>query len=491
MKFQVLGPLGLNVDGEFVTPTAPKPRSVLAVLMQHRNRHVPTGWLIEELWGGSSPASALATLQTYIYQLRKFLNATVGEETAAGMLQTKPAGYRLRVSDDDLDEGAFAALVRQARTALRAAEPQRAVELARAALDQWNGPALADVQKGPLLEAYSAKLEEDRLAAIELRLDAELALGHHRALISELKALTVMYPLNEGLHAKLMRALYAADRRCEALETFQGLRATLVDELGLEPTETIQRIHQAILNGSLPTEVGRARPARVKAIPQPAQLPPDIADFIGRGSELADLKRRCDEGIQVTGLPLIGIIGREGVGKTATAVRAAWQMRTAFPDAQFYVSYRTGETQDAGDVLYGFLRAAGLRDEEVPRGLDDRSGLFRSWTADRRIMVVLDAVTSAEQVVPLLPAGGSCVVIFTGRAPVRGLPGVQYVHLDALDDDDSLTLLHGILGSMLANRTPWAQRLLSGCEGVPRRIRELGDEVLSGPGSVHAPPSAT
>jgi len=452
--------------------------------MQHRNRDVPTGWLIEELWGDSSPHSALATLQTYIYQLRKFLAGCLGTDRATEMLQTKPAGYRLRVRDEDVDDGVFGDLVDQASGALQEGELHRTVELARSALDQWRGPALADVQKGPLLEAYSAQLQEDRLRAIELRIDAELQLGRHRELISELKALTVMYALNEGLHGKLMLALYAADRRSEALETFQRLRATLVRELGLEPTDKVQRLHQAILDGSIKVgpEPGRgAAPSRSRAIPPPAQLPPDIGDFIGRDAELDEIRRRFEEGLCGGALPVVGILGTEGIGKTAMAVRSARQMRAEFPDAQFYVSYRAGR-MSPGDVLYGFLRAVGFGEAQIPDDLDERSRLFRSWTAERRALVVLDDVAEAEEVTPLLPGSDACAVIVTSRAPVRGLSGVRYVRLDALSIDDSLLLLRHIVGAPLVDGEPRSARgHLAGCAGVPRRIRELGDEMLSPP----------
>jgi DNA-binding SARP family transcriptional activator len=456
--------------------------------MQHRNHSVPTGWLIEELWGDSSPSSALATLQTYIYQLRKFLTAAVGPETAAEILQTTPAGYRLRIRDEDVDDGVFGGLVREAGSALQNEDPQRAVELARQALDQWRGPVLTDVQKGPLLEAYSAQLQEDRLRAIELRIDAELQLGRHRTLISELKALTISYPLNEGLHTRLMVVLYRAERRCEALETYQRLRATLIDELGLEPTAKAQRIHQAILTGDLNigSEPDRAR-KRTAVLPAPAQLPPDIADFTARGHEICELKHRSCDAVGRGTLPITGVIGPPGIGKTAIAIRAARQMADRFPDAQFYQSYGCGPQVAAGEVLFRFLRATGIDPAGIPDDTEERSQLFRSWLASRRALVVLDDVQCAEQVMPLLPGSDTCAVLVTSQSPIRGLPGARYVRLDALGDNDSYRLLHQIVDTSVAQSELRAARpMLTECDGMPQRIRELGDEILSHPLTSHA-----
>ena len=276
MRFNLLGPLEVLGEGGGCTPRTPKLRVVLAVLLMHANETVSMEWLVEELWGEEVPPSATATLQTYIYHLRKLLGGAAGGEDGAPLL-TKPPGYQLRVEPGQVDAHEFERLARAGREALAGDDVPRAADLLRQALGLWRGAALADVERGPRLEAYVARLEEERLRVLEERIEADMLLGRHRELIGELKALTTAYPLHEWFHSQLIVALYRAGRRSEALEVYQLLRRLLREELGLDPSPELQQLQLAILTGNLPPcgavpGAGGARQVRAAAGGQPETI---------------------------------------------------------------------------------------------------------------------------------------------------------------------------------------------------------------------------
>ncbi|MFJ2865832.1 BTAD domain-containing putative transcriptional regulator [Kitasatospora sp. NPDC087314] len=242
--------MSARVDGASVLPTAAKPRQVLALLALHPQEIVQIPALIEELWGGTPPVSALTTLQTYILQLRRRLTAALppGGPGAKEVLVTVPGAYLLAVPVEQTDVGGFERLLPAGRRALGSGDAATASRLLHQALDLWRGPVTADVPHGRRLEIEAMRLEESRLGALELRISADMRLGAHARLLGELTALTARYPLHENLHAQLMLALYRSGRTSEALDVYRALRATLVEELGLEPAAKLQRLHQAMLS---------------------------------------------------------------------------------------------------------------------------------------------------------------------------------------------------------------------------------------------------
>lgn len=254
MRFKVLGTLDVIDGNKICTPTAPKLRSVLALLLLNPNQVVTTQSLTEELWEEQPPASAQTTIQTYIYQLRKVLDVRRMPDhhpTATRVervLHTRPLGYCLQVQPDQLDLYRFDALFDQGQEALRDGDLELASSTLRQALALWRGPVLADVAAGPLLQSRITALEEKRIDALEQRIEADLRLGRHRQLIGELKTLAAVHPLHEWFHALLMVALHRCGRRAEALEVYQRLRRVLADELGLEPSFDLQDLQRAILS---------------------------------------------------------------------------------------------------------------------------------------------------------------------------------------------------------------------------------------------------
>ncbi len=255
VRFKTLGTFEVLKGDKVCTPTAPKVRQVLALLLMHANFVVPTETIIQELWGDRPPSSAVTTAQTYIYQLRKIIEnqnlARPGEE----LLVTKAPGYVLRIEPGQLDAEEFSKLVNESRGLLDRGAVGQAAGRLRDALNLWTGQALSNVPLGSRLEAYAVQLEEQRLRALELRIEAELQLGHHRELIGELQSLVKAHPFNEWFHARLMWTLSKSGRRNEALEVYRNLRDVLARELGLEPSQELQRLHHEVLSEGAPTAV--------------------------------------------------------------------------------------------------------------------------------------------------------------------------------------------------------------------------------------------
>ena len=239
MKFRILGPLEVWDQGTEVSLGGPKPRGLLAVLLLHSNEVVPADRLIDELWGEDSPERAAGALRVNVSRLRKALPEDV--------LATRSPGYVIRVEPDDLDLHRFERLVEEARGLRARGLAANASERLRDALSLWRGPALSDFAYESFAQTAIARLEEIRLAAVELRIDADLSLGRHDELIGELAALVAEQPLRERLRRYLMTALYRSGRQAEALDAYKDARQALVDELGIEPSTELQELEGAIL----------------------------------------------------------------------------------------------------------------------------------------------------------------------------------------------------------------------------------------------------
>jgi DNA-binding SARP family transcriptional activator len=231
-------------------PSASKSRKVLSLLTVNANRVVPIYTLQKELWGDTPPRSALTTLQTYILQLRKLLGAALADDPRAAkdVLVTQPTGYLLQARDSDIDVHDYQRLATQGQQALAAGDHRRASQLLADALCVWQGPALVDVQAGLVLEVHAIRLEESRTTVLEQRIEADLRLGRHHQVTSELHALVAEHTFNENLHAQLMTALHRSGRRGEALAVYHSLRQSMIDELGLDLSPRLQRLQQSILS---------------------------------------------------------------------------------------------------------------------------------------------------------------------------------------------------------------------------------------------------
>lgn len=246
-EIKVLGPLEASLNGRSIVPTASKPRQILTLLALEAGQVVPVPTLIEELWRFEPPRSALTTLQTYILHLRRQIDAALGPDgSAKDVLATRHNGYQLNVRAG-VDVHEYERLTAAGTAAAERRDYEAASRLLRAALAVWRGPALVDVQAGLRLGIEVIRLEESRLSVLELCIDADLRLGRHYPLLAELAKLNASYPMHENLCAQFMLALYRSGRQWRALDVYRGLRDTLVDELGVEPSARLQQLQRAIL----------------------------------------------------------------------------------------------------------------------------------------------------------------------------------------------------------------------------------------------------
>lgn len=490
MDVSILGPFKVARSGADVTPSAPKLRRVLALLAVQANRVVSIDQIIQELWDERPPPSATTTMQTYVYQVRKVTRQydQAGRDLGAddpdgsGMLHTTFGGYMLTLRPEALDALRFEQLVEKGRGQLAAGELTTAAWTFRLALQQWKGPALTAVNTGPVLQAAAVRLEEMRKSVLEQRIDIDLQLGRHHDLISELISTVSEQPTHEGFQAKLMLALYRVGRRSEALQTYQRARSALHDELGLEPSTELRRLQKAILDNDLRLDVppGTATTGGFAgAATPPNMLPPDVAVQVGRDQELAaasELLTRADR----TTAPVVVVAGAPGIGKSAFAVHLAHKVRAGYPDGQLHhrLTDDDGTAQPPAEVLAELLRAIGVAPEKIPPTVVARSQLLRSWTANRRVLIVLDDAAGIDQVLPLLPVGAGCATVVASRRRIAGPAISMTVDLQPLAVEDATQLLSTVLGACrLASDAEGTSRLLSLCAGLPLALREAATRL--------------
>ncbi|SCK29193.1 DNA-binding transcriptional activator of the SARP family [Streptomyces sp. WMMB 714] len=418
MRFRILGPVQMTPR----TPSAAKPRAVLATLLVQSGSVVSVHTLIDELWCAEPPRTAATTLQVYVSQLRKAL--LVGSPDAGQPLETRPPGYLMNVGDGELDLTVFESLRVQGREAYEQRDYAHASSLLGQALGLWTGAALSGVPHGPMLETSAVRLEELRSEVLEQRISADLRLGRHHGLVGELMALAHAHPMRETLHAHLMVALYRSGRQSDALAAYHRARHALVGELGVEPGPELKRLLERVLaadpalawherprtgpDGTPPpagrrdagTAAGGGRGTGTPgtgtpgtgtlstagseqegaAVLQPGPvlwLPPRIANFTGRADQialgtsvLANAPGPGDVGGDGEAPRVLAVSGRAGAGKTALAVQLAYETAEHFPDGRVLLRLRDagGGSVDPARALSTLLRRLRL----APGG-DDRA----------------------------------------------------------------------------------------------------------------------
>ncbi|MFB9908897.1 AfsR/SARP family transcriptional regulator [Allokutzneria oryzae] len=481
VRFRVLGPLELAVDGVPVPVQAAKQRVVLAMLLLRSGRAVPVGDLIEALWGDDPPAEARNALQVHVMRLRRVIGGD--------LLRTVRGGYTMLLAPEQLDLLRLRDLVERAARCREDGSEEAEHALLEEALRLWRGPILAEVDSEPLRRNEITSLLEMLLGALERRVELDLAAGRHQELIGELTTLTADHPLRERFWAQLMLALYRSGQQAEALSAYRRITALLRAELGVGPGTSLRELHQAILSGShdLAETPTRAAPRVV-----PAQLPPDLADFVGRADRVEFVEHSLLPAEGQRSVPVTVISGSPGVGKTALAVRVAHRLKRGFPDGQLYVDlrgYASGPPVTTVEVLSRFLRALGVRPEQIPMDVDEQSALYRSALSGKRVLVVLDNASAADQIRALLPGDPGCSVLVTGRNELRGLVvghGARTLRLEPLGVEDSTALLAGMLGPEVA-KDPAAAELAELCGHLPLALRIAGVNLA---GRVNPSPAA-
>ncbi|MEU2243065.1 BTAD domain-containing putative transcriptional regulator [Streptomyces sp. NPDC018338] len=511
LRIELLGPVRALRGAAPIALGPARRQAVLAALILRAPAFVTYGQLLDDVWGTEPPGTGHRVLPSYVYTLRKALDAE-GAGPARSVIEGGHGGYRFvpgETRTDLADLAEHAALARRAKAAgdLGGALDHggRALELLRAEpLPGLPGP-LADTERHRLARQRRA-LHEDRAACLVL-------LGRYAEALDVLMAAPPAQRHDEPLAALRMRALYGGGRQAEALAVYRETRRRLLDELGVEPGEELRRVHQAVLRredhvllGRTPgphgtvTDGGEDTPPQASpprphdpAEPPDAQahrprrrneLPGDIATLVGREAELALLTAPVPSGA----VTVMTIDGTAGVGKTALVVRAAWALGDAHTDGCLFVDLHAygaaHESVGPQRALRRMLRAVRGPGAELPYGSahleetndpDDVTELVTAWraaTSGLRLLLVVDNARSAEQVRPLLPAGPGSRVLVAGRQRLPGLDADLRLTVEPLGAGDAVGLFRELLGESRADREPEAARELARrCGGLPLALR--------------------
>ncbi|QRP46696.1 BTAD domain-containing putative transcriptional regulator [Amycolatopsis sp. FDAARGOS 1241] len=464
---QLLGPVKLLDGARAVSIGGPGVKGLLALLALRVGKVVPLEEIIDALWSHDPPATARTIVHGNVSHLRRVLR-DMGGATVAEIL-TSPPGYQLAVDPGRIDAHRARALLDRAVLEV----PGRASALLGEALALWQGPALAGVPDS----VRAPELEDLRLAIHGARVDADLELGRHAELIVELSPLVRADPLAERTAGQLMRALYHAGRRGDALELYRTVSRATLRTLGVEPGGDLRWLHERVLNddlGVVATGPDESRKA-------PSQLPAAVPSLAGREAELTWLDELAETGESTVAV----VSGTAGVGKSALVVWWAHRAAARFADGVLFASLRGFDPRHAPlepvDLLTQFLLGLGVPTGEVPDRLHERVALYRSLIAERRLLVLLDDARSAEQVRPLLPPSSRSMTVVTSRSKLEGLAvsnAARLRVLGTLAPADAVRVIEELAGPADFDLNHALARL---CGYLPLALRIAGARLSASP----------
>jgi predicted ATPase/DNA-binding SARP family transcriptional activator len=411
VSVSLLGPVAVSVDGEPVALGGQKRRELVAALALEAGQVVSRDRLIDALWGEDPPDTARNTLQVYVSQVRKLL--------PDGLLETTVNGYRLAVEPTAVDAFEFQRLATAGRSALTIGDAAGAAETLGAALELWHGSEPAD-----LPQAEAIRLDELRLTALEDRIDAELALGRHGQLVGELERLVAEQPLRERLRGQLMLALYRSGRQADALAVYQRARKTLVDELGIEPGESLRKLERAILAQDAALDLPQAAIAR--------RIPSAPTPLLGRERELDALAEllRDDE------TRLVTLTGIGGIGKTRLALELVRRLAPEFRHGAAVATLAT--LREPALVGRAILEAL-----ELPEAAGDPDEQLAAALRDSHLLLLVDnfeqVLAAAPSIAHLLAEATHVKILVTSRAPLR-IAAEREFAVPPLADDEAAEL---------------------------------------------------
>lgn len=476
IEFNILGPPELLVAGPQEITVSPQLWCVLVSLLLTPNVSVSAEVLVDRLWGDDPPPKARATIRSYIWRIERALSRAPDGVVHVGR---QAHGYVLEIDPHLVDLHRFRSLKRQSDALADSGEVWHAAARLDEAEALWRGPALAGLPNGNWIGWMRDSLDEELRAATARRIELELTLGRHAELLAELAELTERHPLDEVLAAHRMIALFRSGRQADALRAYRDIRSRLVAE-GVDPGAELAGVHQRILRHDPELAITPAhRRAGQKA--QPNTLPPDIGDFVGRAEELLLLT----EDSKLRDRPVLRILeGLGGIGKTALAVHVGHRMTHRYPDAQLYLNFQANdglrEPLDPGDALRDLLTMLDTPAERIPRALDERAELWRAELSSRRALIILDDVTGPEQVGPLLPEAGDCLVLVTSRRRFRGFGQARELALRNLTEDDAVALFTQIAGRPADREPDHVAKVSQLCGCLPLAIRLAASRLRSG-----------
>jgi predicted ATPase/DNA-binding SARP family transcriptional activator len=439
VEFRILGSVEADDDGKTLDLGGLRERTLLARLLLSANQAVSADRLADDLWSGSPPTHSTATLRVYISRLRRVLGPR------SGVLLTQPAGYQLNVAEDQLDAARFERLVAAAAADMAAGRADAAATTLREALDLWRGPALSDVADMAFAQADAGRLEEARLTALENRVEADLACGRHAGLVAELEALAAGHPLRERLTGQRILALYRCGRQAEALSAYAELRDRLTDELGIDPSPDLRRLHERILRQDpgldwhpsqgagddarpaaaagqagqrQPAGSGRTEDGEAGRGPEAALLlglPTETTSFVGREAELDT----TEELLRLS--RLVTLTGPGGCGKSRLAIRAGAQASGRYADGVWLVELAPVSRPDL--VIPAAALALSAREEPGRTLLASVTARLR----DAEALLIVDncehVIDSAADMIATLLRGCPRLRILATSQTRLGVPG--------------------------------------------------------------------
>jgi DNA-binding SARP family transcriptional activator len=469
MKFRILGAVEAGTDdGVAIAVGGPRVRTLLAAMLVHANQTLRIDWLADAIWDDQPPRTAAATLHSYVCRLRSRLAASGPDGT--DRIITDADGYRLRVDPGELDADVFQHHVDRGRAAAAEGRHDEGCELLKKALQQWRGPALANITV-KFARVFAVSLDEARASVMAERLDLELAAGRHQEIIPELRILTQRFPLRQRMVRLLMLALYRSGQPAEALHAFRVARHALVEELGVEPGSALQSLHQQILNNDAGLDHVRGTESGQH------NLPPDIEDFTGRTAEVHQLLEAGTTETPERTAPLVTALnGMPGIGKTTLALHVVHLLANHYPDGQLFLDLRAHHPselpRDPADALHTLLLMLGVSERSIPARLEQRAAMWRTQLMHRRLAVVLDDAADGAQVEPLLPGSRNCLVLITSRRRLDCLRTRHTLTLDPMSALDADTLLRSAIGEARAAAEPHAvTELAQLCHNLPLALR--------------------
>lgn len=409
LRVRLLGEVQVARGDTPISLTGAQRLGLLALLALRAPRSLGRWEIIDALWADNPPTTAVNAVQVHVSALRKALGP--GSVVMAG------DGYRLG-GDVSVDVADFVTACRRGASELTRGQAATAAETLRLALDLWRGPALAGLEAAPFLAAERTRLEEARLSVLEQRLEADLALGYHRDVVTELEALVTVHPLREGLRGLLMQALYRCGRQAEALAVYDVGRRLLSQELGIDPSPALRAVHQRLLSQA---EVVPAQASVL--IESRREMPALLDETVGRARELAALESLLGNGHS----RLVSVLGTGGVGKTRLAIAFGHHVADTTDDAVVFVPL--GHAEKPADVPATICQALGVRTGEEP------VATLESALQGSRTLLICDNFEHVLEAAPLLPrllavAPGLRVMVTT-RQPL-GLRGERQFSLHPL-----------------------------------------------------------
>jgi DNA-binding SARP family transcriptional activator len=465
---QVLGPVRVWHGDEPADLGSTGERAVLGLLALAAGQSVSRAELVDTLWGSQPPPTARNIIQTRIKRLRRALEPRRPSYGPSGVLLTVGDGYALDASTIDLDLKHFRHLLAEAATARQRGDFARVAVLLAEALRLGQGEPLADTPALADHPKVTTLVEQRRTARVQYG-EALLAVDAVPEATTALEEAVADQPLDEAAVALLIRAYRAAGQRARAFAAYHATRDRLAEELGIDPGPDLAGVHAALL-----TEEPDPPPAG------PAQLPSDLATFVGRVDDLRQLDKQ-----QAAAVVCVG--GTAGVGKTTLVTHWAHRMSQHFPDGQLFADLRGFDEQgaDPGDVLRGFLEALQVPAARMPSTVDGRVSLYRGMLAGRRTLVVLDNARDAEQVRPLLPGSPGSLVLVTSRNQLTGLVaanGAYPMRLDLLPASEARQLLERRLGTeRIAGEPQPVTEIIERCAGLPLALAVVAARAATYP----------